>query len=89
MENKVEDPGSYEELLANIRRLAIMLLDSLEEGLKNGTLDPAQKRLLSSTGARLLRLWKNTVKEKMTLAHGKTSDWKEPGLARSSGLVED
>ncbi len=53
MEKPKEGHG---ELQANIRRLTIMVLDNLEEGTKENTLDQAQKRLLSSTGARLLRL---------------------------------
>ncbi len=60
MENRRE---SYGELLANVRRLTVALLDNLEEGSKNGTLDQGQKRLLSSTGARLLRLWRLVLRE--------------------------
>ncbi len=69
------------ELLANIRRLTIAVLDNLEEGSRDKTLDQGQKRLLSSTGSRLLRLWRSTLKDdavsqgaaqarKMTLASG-------------------
>ncbi len=57
------DPGAHEELLSNIRRLTIMVLDNLEEGSRDKTLDQSQKRLLSSTASRLLRLWKNTLKD--------------------------
>ena len=46
------------ELLANIRRLTIMVLDNLEMGTRDRTLSQAEKRLLSSTGTRLLRLWR-------------------------------
>src|SRR5207245_10776243 len=53
----------YEELLANIRRLTVMVLDNLETGSKDRTLDQGQKRLLSSTGARLLRLWRVVLHE--------------------------
>ncbi len=53
----------YEELLENIRRLTVMVLDNLETGSKDRTLDQGQKRLLSSTGARLLRLWRATLRE--------------------------
>src|SRR5207245_10981219 len=53
----------YEELLANIRRLTIMVLDNLGAGSKDRTLDQGQKRLLSSTGARLLRLWRAVLHE--------------------------
>ncbi len=51
------------ELLANIRRLTIAVLDSLEEGSRDKTLDQGEKRLLSSTGARLLRLWRTTLND--------------------------
>src|SRR3989454_3339533 len=53
----------YDELLANIRRLTVMVLDSLEAGSRDRTLDQGQKRLLSSTGARLLRLWRIVLLE--------------------------
>jgi hypothetical protein len=52
-----------EDLLANIRRLTVMVLDNLEEGSRDRTLDHGQKRLLSSTGARLLRLWRAVLRE--------------------------
>lgn len=53
----------YKEILANIRRLTIFTLDALEEGGRKKTLDDREKRLLTSTATRLLRLWKNTLKE--------------------------
>jgi hypothetical protein len=53
----------YVDLLANIRRLTVMVLDNLEAGTEDRTLDQGQKRLLSSTGARLLRLWRTTLRE--------------------------
>ena len=55
--------GGYEELLANIRRLTVMVLDNLEARAMDRTLDQGQKRLLSSTGARLLRLWRAVLRE--------------------------
>ena len=61
-----EDSGGEsgrKELLANIRRLTITVLDNLEEGSRDKTLDQGQKRLLSSTGSRLLRLWRSTLKD--------------------------
>ena len=39
-----------------------MVLDNLETGSRDNTLDQGQKRLLSSTGARLLRLWRVTLR---------------------------
>src|SRR3989454_12052527 len=53
----------YDELLANIRRLTVMVLDNLEARAMDRTLDQGQKRLLSSTGARLLRLWRAVLRE--------------------------
>jgi hypothetical protein len=53
----------YGELLANIRRLTIMVLDNLEEGTRDRVLDHGQKRLLSSIGVRLLRLWRAVLRE--------------------------
>jgi len=50
-------------LLANIRRLTVTVLDNLEAGARDGILDQGQKRLLSSTGARLLRLWRTVLRE--------------------------
>ncbi len=52
-----------EELLVNIRRLTIAVLDNREEGSRDRTLDQGQKRLLSSTGSKLLRLWRSTLKD--------------------------
>jgi len=47
----VQNPqDGYDELLANIRRLTVMVLDNLEAGSRDRTLDQGQKWLLSSTG---------------------------------------
>jgi len=60
----VQNPqDGYDELLANIRRLTFMVLDNLEAGSRDRTLDQGQKWLLSSTGARLLRLWRAALRE--------------------------
>jgi hypothetical protein len=53
----------YDELLANIRRLTVTVLDNLEAGSRDRTLDQGQKRLLSNTGAWLLRLWRVVLRE--------------------------
>jgi len=53
----------YSELLANIRRLTVMVLDDLDEGSRLRTLDQGQKRLLSATGTRLLRLWRLALRD--------------------------
>ena len=67
-------------MLANIRRLTIMVLDNLEEGSKNRTLDQGEKRLLSSAGVRLLRLWRSVIREG-------PSEKIEQDLARVDGLL--
>lgn len=59
----MENQRAESELLANIRRLTVRVLDNLDEGSRNRTLDEQQKRLLSSTGTRLLRLWRLVEKE--------------------------
>jgi hypothetical protein len=59
----VNREDGYGELLANIRRLTVLVLDNLEAGSMDRTLDQGQKRLLSSTGARLLRLWRIVLRE--------------------------
>lgn len=46
-----------EELLGNIRRLTRIILDRLEEGSKEASLDQAQTRLYGSILTRSLCLW--------------------------------
>ena len=46
-----------EELLGNIKRLTRIILDRLEEGSKEGSLDQAQTRLYGSILTRSLCLW--------------------------------
>ncbi len=63
---KVEDdesagPGGRVELLANIKRLADVLMERLEEGSREKTLDQAQTRMLSSTMLKALRLWREVL----------------------------
>jgi hypothetical protein len=53
----------YRELLANIRRLTIFVLDELEEESKQKLLDPAEQRMLSSAAIRLMRLWRTVLRE--------------------------
>ncbi len=58
------DDGKHarkEELLVNIQRLTSIVLDKLEQGCKDGTLDQAQIRLLGSIGMRALGLWQETL----------------------------
>jgi hypothetical protein len=46
-----------EELLGNIKRVTRIILDRLEEGSKEGSLDQAQTRLYGSILTRSLCLW--------------------------------
>ena len=49
------------ELLAYVRRLAGILMERLEEGSREKTLDQAQTRMLSSTSLKALRLWQEVL----------------------------
>ncbi len=53
--------SEQDELLANIRRLTRIVVDKLEQGSKEGTLDQAQIRLLGSIVMRSLGLWRETL----------------------------
>ena len=53
---EVREIGQRDELLANIRRLSRIVLDRLEEGSREGTLDQAQIRLLGSIAMKSLGL---------------------------------
>jgi hypothetical protein len=57
----VREIGQRDELLANIRRLSRIVLDRLEEGSKEGTLDQAQIRLLGSIAMKSLGLWQEAL----------------------------
>ncbi|MBO0889095.1 hypothetical protein J2P12_08360, partial [Candidatus Bathyarchaeota archaeon] len=59
-----EREREYGELLASIRRLTIRVLDELEKGCENKSLDNGQKRMLSGAGTRLLRLWTTVLRDK-------------------------
>ncbi len=56
-----DELGPRRDLLVNIHRLTTIVLDKLEQGCKDGTLDQAQIRLLGSIGIRSLGLWKDTL----------------------------
>ena len=82
----------YGELLANIRRLTVMVLDDLEEGSRLRTLDQGQKRLLSATGSRLLRLWRLALRDggsRRVLVEARRIDGlvSETGERRRKGVV--
>ncbi len=47
--------------MSNIRRLANVVLERLEEGSREKTLDQGQTRLLSSTALKALRVWQQVL----------------------------
>ena len=61
MVEEVREIGQRDELLANIRRLSRIVLDRLEDGSKEGTLDQAQIRLLGSIAMKSLGLWQEAL----------------------------
>ena len=61
MVDEIREGGQRDELLANIRRLSCVVLDRLEEGSKEGTLDQAQIRLLGSIAMKSLGLWQEAL----------------------------
>jgi hypothetical protein len=58
---EIREIGQRDELLANIQRLSRIVLDRLEEGSKEGTLDQAQIRLLGSIAMKSLGLWQEAL----------------------------
>jgi len=58
---EIKEARQREELLANIQRLIRIVLDRLEEGSKEGTLDQAQIRLLGSIAVKSLGLWQEAL----------------------------
>lgn len=61
MTEEFKEGGQRDELLANIQRLSHIVLDRLEEGSKEGTLDQAQIRLLGSIAMKSLGLWQEAL----------------------------
>jgi len=59
--SKDENSGRREELLAQTRRLACIFLDRIETGVKDGSLDQTQIRMIGSLALRSLRLWRETL----------------------------
>ncbi len=60
------------ELLANVRRLTGIMLDRLEQGSREGTLDQGQVRMLGSIALRSLRLWHLALKGNGQPGHGES-----------------
>jgi len=58
---KATGQESPDDLLASIRRLTSIVLDKLEQGSKEGTLDQAQIRLLGSIAMKTLGLWQEAL----------------------------
>jgi len=58
---KATGQESPDDLLASIRRLTSIVLDKLEQGSKEGTLDQAQIRLLGSIATRSHALWQEAL----------------------------
>jgi hypothetical protein len=65
MMEEIREGGQREELLANIRRLSRIVLDRLEEGSKEGTLDQAQIRLLGSIAMKSLGIWQEALNPRL------------------------
>ncbi len=65
MVEEIREGGQREELLANIRRLSRIVLDRLEEGSKEGTLDQAQIRLLGSIAMKSLGIWQEALNPRL------------------------
>jgi hypothetical protein len=61
MTQKATGQESPEDLLASIRRLTKIVLDKLEQGSNEGTLDQAQIRLLGSIAMKSLGLWQEAL----------------------------
>jgi hypothetical protein len=61
--NVQDDWEGSGDLLVNIRRLTITVLDNLDAGTRDNVLDQGQKRLLSSIAVRLLRLWRVALRD--------------------------
>jgi len=61
MTQKATGQESTGDLLASIRRLTKIVLDKLEQGSNEGTLDQAQIRLLGSIATRSLGLWQDAL----------------------------
>ncbi|HEX9197394.1 MAG TPA: hypothetical protein VF906_06320 [Candidatus Bathyarchaeia archaeon] len=61
MAQKATGQESPDDLLASIRRLTSIVLDKLEQGSREGTLDQAQIRLLGSIATRSHALWQEAL----------------------------
>ena len=56
-------PGDIQELLAQVRRLTILVLDMIEEGKEGKTMEDHDKRFLVGYASKLFRLWKTTANQ--------------------------
>ena len=85
METDSLETGQGVELLANIRRLTTIVLDRLEKGSAEGTLDQGQVRMLSSTALRSLKLWKEALGEAKESVEAEAVLARKPGSASKRG----
>ena len=76
--------GQRDELLANIRRLSRIVLDRLEEGSKEGTLDQAQIRLLGSIAMKSLGLWQEALNPRPRRGLRREAREAEEGLSKQT-----
>ena len=61
MEQQEQNSASRDELLQNIRRLSLIILDRLETGSREKRLDANETRFLGSISLRAMRLWKEAL----------------------------
>jgi len=77
--------GQRDELLANIRRLSRIVLDRLEQGSKEGTIDQAQIRLLGSIAMKTLGLWQEALNPRPKRSLRRDVREVEDGLSDENG----
>lgn len=87
-----EDRGEFAaraELLASVRRLTGIVLDKLEQGSKDHSLDQAQTRMLGSIALRSLRLWHEALRGDAQVGNGESDVLEaEAGLRRTLKRME-
>ena len=69
MEEYGGEAATRTELLASVHRLTSIVLDKLDQGSKDRTLDQAQTRMLGSIALRSLRLWHEVLQGKGQLGN--------------------
>ena len=84
MVEEIREIGQCDELLANIRRLSRIVLDRLEEGSKERTLDQAQIRLLGSIAMKSLGLWQEALNPRPRRGLRREAQEAEEGLSKQT-----